>query len=271
MWLMVVCIVLAVWCFVEFLYAVYFSTQVFNRSKVDIPELFMKGDDSDHVPPASTSMVAGRTLVLAGKAIQLVPAMFWSILTQVIVTLCMLGAWFTIAFFLISSGVITQDTLGVSHLKADQFMQYSLAFHTVAFVWMMELADVVVAIVAGGVVAIFVFAATVDGKPNSDDRILPTFPLWHSFLTMGKYHLGTMVAAATCIMFLRPIRGMTGFVLWIKFGSGVPNSRWDQIELDTSTWLGMLESWWRTYIHSWTRGSDKRAVVQTVLHGTPFF
>jgi hypothetical protein len=38
-----------------------------------------------------------------------------------------------------------------------------------------------------------------------------------------------------------------------------------------NTCLGKCEIWYRRYILGAVRGTDKRALIQTVLHGTPFF
>jgi len=40
---------------------------------------------------------------------------------------------------------------------------------------------------------------------------------------------------------------------------------------DPHTWCGWLEIMYHRYVLGLIRGTDKRALVQTVLHGTPFF
>lgn len=250
---------------------IYVTTQSFERMRVDMPELDLVDDAGVAIKPASVSEVAARTLVLAGKAIQLVPSLLWSTIIQVTCVFLLLSFWFFVAFCLASAGTIKVDAnTGVSHLEWDTPLRYTLIFQGLSWLWIMELIDAIVLIIAGGVVAIFVFAPTIDGRPNSDDRVLPNHPLWHTFITMGKFHLGTMVGGATCIMVLRPFRVITDLVHWFRFGSGVPNSRWDSLK-DRGTCTDKCQQCWLKYFHHWTRGADKRALVQTILHGTPFF
>jgi len=218
----------------------------------------------------TTGATAARTLVLAGKAISLIRPMLWSVLIQVFCTLLLLGGWYIIAFSLLTSGSIWVDSYVASHLTFDNDLQWGLVFHLFFFVWLMEIIDIIVVIIGGGVIALYVFAPTTDGQ-ESDTRIFPYFPLWHSFSTMGKFHLGTMVASASVIMVARPLRWITDIIHLLRFGSGVPNSRWDTMKPDPNTCCGCLEIFYHRYCLGLIRGTDKRALVQTVLHGTPFF
>jgi len=87
---------------------------------------------------------------------------------------------------------------------------------------------------------------------------------------MGRFHLGTFVASGTIMMFTLPIRMLIDTVHWARFGSGVNYSRWDTLKLNTDTNCGMVDYLYRKYVLMPMRGVEKRALVQTVLHGTPF-
>lgn len=253
------------------LYTIYFGLSAFQISKVSVPGVTVAASDKKDGETQPALKTASRTLVLAGSAITLVKPIYWSVAIQVTMTLALLGAWYIIAFSLISAGDIFKDDSNVSHLTFKLDLQWSLVYHLLAFMWLMEVIDVVVVIVGGGAVALFIFAPTQDAIQGSGKRMFPPMPLWHAFSTMGKYHLGTMVAAATVIMVARPLRVLTDIIHFLRFGSGVPNSRWDTTRPDPSTCLGLLEIFYHKYILQLIRGTDKRAVVQTVLHGTPFF
>jgi len=249
----------------------HWQFQSFNKSIVEMQGVDFGVDTTNNPHMLTTTETASRTLVLAGKALSLIgSSMQWSVTIQVITTIAILLVWYAIAFALVTSGIISIDKYGAHHLEFDHSLQWSMLFHIFGMCWLMELIDVIVVIVGGGVVALYVFAPTTDGQ-ESDVRIFPDFPLWHSFATMGKFHLGTMVASATLLMIARPLRFFCDMIHLIRFGSGVPNSAWDQSKPDPHTCCGLLEIFYHRYILGLVRGTDKRALVQTVLHGTPFF
>jgi len=256
-------------------FTIHFSTQGFNQYKGAIIEApdevkgeFKSVEDKDSL---KTSEIAARTLVLAGNLFKLIPHLYWSVFVQVIFTLVLLGTFYALSFAAISCGSIAVNEFDVSHLKFDKAMQWSLLYHFLAFLWLVEVVDVIVAVISGGVVAMYVFAPTLDGE-ISDARVVPKDgqAVWQSFSTMGKYHIGTMVAGGTIIMLVRPVRVICDIIHLIRFGNGVPNSRWDQLKSDPNTCCGCIELWYRTYVLGMIRGTDKRALIQTVLHGTPF-
>jgi len=253
-----------------------FSFQSFKISQISIPGLDT-GDDEDSWKDETdnsamnVSTAASRTLVLAGKAISLVPSLLWSVLIQVTFTMTFLGCWFTVFFMLMANGTLGTDTLGVMHLSFDPLaVRSSVVFHFLFLMWVIEIMDVVVAIIGGGVVAVYVFAPTADNNAESDQRILPAHPLWHVFFHMGRFHLGTMVAGATVIMFTRPLRYIIDFIHFMRYGNGVNTSRWDSEKPDLDTCVGQIEHFYTQNILGAMRGVDKRALIQTVLHGTPF-
>lgn len=257
-------------------FTIHFSTQSFTQDKRAITEApdVVQSDFKQNVQEGvgdtlQTSEIAARTLVLAGNLFKLLPTLYWSVFGQVLFTLALLGTFYALSFATISCGDIAVNEYDVSHLTFDNALQWSLLYHFLAFIWLVEVIDVIVAIISGGVVAMYVFAPTQDGTVT-DHRVVPPLPVWHSFSTMGKYHIGTMVAGGTIIMLVRPVRLICDIIHLIRFGNGVPNSRWDQLKSDPNTCFGCIELWYRTYVLGMIRGTDKRAVIQTVLHGTPF-
>jgi len=263
-------------------YTIYFSLSSFKVSKVEVPGVNVVHKTDDDAPTQPAVATASRTLVLAGSAIEAMHKalddkqvrhrpLYWSVTFQVVCTLVLLGGWYAMAFALMSAADVWTDEHNVSHLTFKLDLQWSLIYHLLAFIWVMEVMDIVVIIVAGGAVALFIFAPTVDAAPGSGKRYFPIMPLWHSFSTVGKFHLGTMIAAASVAMVARPLRVVTDVIHWLRFGTGVPNSRWDTTRPDPGTCCGCIEILYHKYILQLIRGTDKRAVVQTVLHGTPFF
>jgi hypothetical protein len=195
----------------------------------------------------------------------------WSIVAQVFFTLALLSGWFWILFYVVASGEVSVDSDGVSHFTFDAVLHWSLVFHCLAWLWLVELIDVVVRMVAGGGFVTFGFAPTDEEHENGEIRRMPPGnPVWNSFVIMFTYHTGTMVALATWLLLLRPVRAIESWIHFVWFGAGVPTSRWDTLEPNTATCSGKFELCYISCIRRLLRGSDKQTVMQTVLHGSDY-